>query len=135
MKITTDEAARALIDAGFTGWQVVTMGAIGVAESGLELYAVNPNDHDPSKVSFLWPDLGWLQINSFWNNSIIADHDYGAIFDPLGNAKRARRIFIDAGGLTNPLAGYKRWNTYGTINYQEALPEARAAARRQGVRV
>lgn len=111
------------------------MGAIGMAESRLNLFAFNPNAHDSTKVTYLWPDVGWLQVNTFWARYFLLNVTYGPLLSPVGNARRARRVWEEAGGLKDPTLGYERWNTYKSEAYNDALPKARLAARAAGEKV
>jgi hypothetical protein len=122
---TPDEIAQLLARAGAQGWTVVTMGAIAVAESGRNAYAVNVN-HSPEKPSHRSIDVGLFQINTFFN----PQHAIKDLLDPEYNVGVALRILASAGG---PPSGYARWNTYKAGAHTPYLTEARAAARRIGV--
>lgn len=124
--LTADEVAELLIEEGAEGWTVVTMGGIVVAESGRNAYAVNVN-HSPDKPSHRSIDVGLFQINSFFNPR----HKIRDLFDPRYNTRVALRVLADAGG---PPSGYRRWNAYQAGLHVPHLAEARAAARRLGVK-
>jgi hypothetical protein len=133
--MTPVEAAQILVDEGFTGWPVVTFGAIGVAESGLNPLALH-RVVKPGSPAHLSVDHGWLQINDYWQADAI---DLGIdlpvsmlLAGPHHCARVARLIFERAGGAPN---GYQLWNTYKNGLHKPHLPAARTAARTIGINV
>lgn len=135
--MTPVEAAQVLADEGFTGWQVVTFGAIGQAESGLDPYALH-RVNKPGTPAHHSIDHGWLQINDYWQRGLL-DFLLGEfsvtsqdLASPHVNAHIARQIFLDAGGAPK---GYELWNTYTSGAYKPYLPAARVAARTIGINV
>lgn len=136
--LTPVQAAQALVAEGFTGWPVVTFGAIGMAESRLDAHALNRNDHDPTSRAYPSVDHGWLQINDFWQQVTIREV-LGTVLpvsmllaDPRLCARVALRIFLAAGGAPK---GYYLWNTYEQGLHIPYLPQARKAAKAVGVNV
>lgn len=134
--MTPVEAAQTLVDEGFTGWPVVTFGAIGQAESGLNPLALH-RVNNPSSPAHLSIDHGWLQINDYWQAAAIEvalgnDCVSQQLADPHLCARVAKRIFENAGGAPK---GYKLWNTYRTGAHVPYMPAARAAARTIGIKV
>jgi len=141
--MTPVEAAQVLVDEGFTGWQVVTFGAIGMAESRLDPLVIH-RVIKPGSPAHLSIDHGWLQNNDWharWIMRVTLDPDVPwstQLADPHINARIARIIFIGAGGAPK---GYERWNTYlpgpngEPPAYKPFLPAARIAARTIGVNV
>ena len=107
------EAATYLLNAGFMGYRIPTMFAIGMAESRLDAHVDHLNDHDPTSRSYLSLDLGWLQINTYWwidHNPFVRVQD---MFDPQKCANMDWALFVASGGSQwNPAPGYKAWNTY-----------------------
>ena len=137
-------AAQQLINAGFTGWQVVTFGAIGYAESLLIDWQTHLNTKDPADVAYLSTDWGKWGINDYWNERmvraklslILPNKTFGQyMLDPDINARAARVIFLAAGGAKNAVTGYLHWNAYDGDLYHKGLTRARAAAKACGVTV
>jgi hypothetical protein len=126
LMLTSDQVAQLLIQCGAQGWTVVTMGSITVPESNRNAYAINVND-SPEKPSHRSIDVGLFQINTFWNPT----HAVTDLLDPEYNTKVALQILAASGG---PPKGYARWNTYVAGVHTPHLPEARAAAKRMGVK-
>jgi len=104
-------AGWALYAAGFRGYRIPTMIAIGQAESALDERAINLNTHDPQSPAYLSLDLGVWQINTYW----WVDKRYRVqqLFDPTFNATVAWEVFTKSGGTNSaPVTGYQAWNTY-----------------------
>jgi hypothetical protein len=57
------------------------------------------------------------------------------LLDAETNARAARAVFLDRGGLKDPITAYKGWHVYQSATYELFLPGARAAARTIGVAV
>jgi hypothetical protein len=140
MTVTTvpfTTSARWLIDAGFVGWQVVTMNAIGCAESRLDPLAVH-RVNKPGSLGDGSLDHGWLQLNDYWQRRVLMSELLLElpVSTQLANgatcARVARQVFLGPG---NVIQGYNLWNTYITGAHLPFLPEARAAARSLGVAV
>ena len=106
------ETARHLMAAGFVGWQVVRMGQIAMAESGLNAYALGVNSK-PGQPDDLSIDCGLLMLNDYWwlapRGLAIRD-----VLDPARNCAEGFEIFRQRGGLTNPIPGYQAWTSYVT---------------------
>ena len=135
--MTPVEAAQILADEGFTGWQVVTFGAIGQAESRLDPLALH-RVIKPGSPAHLSIDHGWLQINDYWQADLLVV-EFGdlsvtsqELADPHHNARIARIILLAGGGAPN---GYRLWNTYVAGLHKPYLPAARVAARTIGIDV
>jgi hypothetical protein len=137
--MTPVEAAQILVDEGFTGWPVVTFGAIGMAESNLNPLALH-RVNKPGSPAHLSVDHGWLQINDYWQADVILiarvlhpkRSESMFLADPRLCARIARQIFDRAGGAPK---GYERWTTYRTGAHKPHLPAARVAARTIGINV
>jgi hypothetical protein len=133
--MTPVEAAQILVDEEFTGWQVVTFGAIGMAESGLDPYALH-RVVKPGSPAHLSIDHGWLQINDYWQATMLHLNDVHVVSqylaDPHNCAWVARHIYLEAGG---GVKGYNLWNTYRSGAYRPYVPDAREAAHTVGIKV
>lgn len=138
-----EDAARLLVEAGFVGWQVVVMAAIGCAESGLNPHAFNLNDHDPTSPWYLSVDWGWLEINDAANQSLLIGKGVLSplravsqqLLDPATNAKAGYTVFVSRGGPRDPVAGYRAWSTFDSGSYAPFKAPAVHAARAVGVAV
>jgi hypothetical protein len=133
--MTPVEAARELVSAKFTGWQVVVMGAIGAAESGLDELAVNINDDDPTSPAYLSVDWGVWQINDYWWRHLL-DSQLPAsmqLLDRHVNARAARSVFVQSGGLKDAPTGFSAWIVYQKKAHLPFMVAARSAARLVGV--
>lgn len=139
-----EDSARLLVDAGFTGWQAVVMGAIGYAESGLNPAARHLNDEKPDSPWYLTTDWSVWQINDngdaltlFIVRGVITLR--GSIgkqlSDPATNARCARSLFVSRGGPRDPIAGYNAWATFKSGAYAPFKAPALRAARAIGVAV
>lgn len=149
--LTPVEVAQHLVDAGFTGWEVVTMGAIAVPETTnrageIDAHAVHVVDRDPEAAAYRSVDWGAWQINDYWQRFLIPRvlDDLGidptlpwsqSLLDPAICAKVARAVFLDAGGDTEPSKGYSRWATWENDMHLPFFCDALAAAREVGVDV
>jgi hypothetical protein len=129
-RMTDHEAVSLLWGAcnGMGGLWYPTMAAIGMAESLLDIHAMNLNDHDPDSRSYLSVDWGWLQINDFWNGLTI--EQCREMFDPRLCAKKAQEIFMSVKPYGE---GYKRWNTYVTGRHLAFRPRMIVVARELGI--
>lgn len=128
-------AAQLLADAGFQGWQIVVMGAIGMAESALNEHAIHLNNEDPTSPWYLTLDLGAWQINDAAGPLLIAQHVITPthplsqqLFNATTNAQAARTIFTSRHGDTNPVNGYNAWKVFKTGAYLTHRPAAATAA-------
>ena len=137
--MTPVEAAQILADEGFTGWQVVTFGAIGMAESRLDPLALHRVNR-PGTPAHLSIDHGWLQINDYWQRLLLMNVPVRAPYqsvaqylaDPHNCAAVARAMFHNAGGAPKV---YELWNTYVAGLHKPYLPATRVAARTIGIDV
>lgn len=108
---------QALREAGFTGGQLRTMTAIGLAESGGNQTVINnnPNTGDYS--------VGWFQVNYFGSLMSGRSQQYGSpaslANNPLGQGMAA---FSISGGGRN----FTPWTTYTSGRYLSQLPRADA---------
>lgn len=128
--LTPEDTARLLLDAGFVTWQVVRMGQIAMAESGLDAYALGVN-HKPAQPDHLSIDCGLLMLSNYWwlPSRGLAIRD---VLDPVRNCAEAFEIFRARGGLRDPPAGYRAWSAYTNGSYARWLPQALNAARAVG---
>lgn len=108
-----------------------TFAAIGMAESGLDTHAMNLNDYDPTSVSYLSVDWGWLQINDYWQGMDIAT--CRRMLDPHECAARALEIFAQRNKSHGYGEGYKLWNSYTNDKHRPFLSAALTAARKAGI--
>jgi hypothetical protein len=130
LPLTPTEAAQLFVDAGFRSWQVVRMGQIAMAESGLDGYAVNVV-HRPGSPAHRSLDVGLCQINTWWNG--VTDlRGVTDLLDPFWNAHTAYTIFTLRDGLRNPVLGYQAWTTYTSGAFQRWQTQAVEAARAVG---
>lgn len=60
------EIAQHLRNAGFTGFQLVNMTAIILAENGGDAHAVNVVDKNPASPAYLSLDIGLCSLNTHW---------------------------------------------------------------------
>lgn len=127
LPLEVDDVTMHLLAEGAAGWTVVTMGAIAMAESGRDGYAVNVN-HSPGQPSHRSLDIGLFQINTFWN----PNHTIRDLLGPVYNVRTALAILRAAGG---PGDGYNRWNTYRAGAHLPFLHECRESAQRLGVNI
>ena len=133
LPFTPLQTAHMLLEAGFTGWPVATMGAICRAESGLNAYAINVVEAERRADGSLNPayrsiDVGIGQINTYW----FPTHRIQDLLDPLYNLSLCRRIYLEAGQWS---AGYSRWNVYKTGAHLPYAQDAINAARAAGVAI
>lgn len=143
------DAAQALVNAGFEGWTVVTMGAIAVPETTNrrgkidELAWHRVITEDPEAPANLSADHGGWQINDFWQRLLMRVLMDKGLLDPILplsqqladlqiNAHVARAVFLDAGGDEEPWMGYKRWTTWRRDLHMPFVGDAEAAAREIG---
>lgn len=92
--------------AGFNKAQARTMTAIAIKESGGKTRATNdtrgrknlPSGHSPEYSLGLW------QINVLANKDVLDGNDPASLYDPLQNAKAAKRIF--------DRQGFSAWSVY-----------------------
>lgn len=114
-------------DVGFVGWQVVRMGQIAMAESGLNALALGVN-FKPGAVDHLSIDCGLFMLNDYWwlNQRGLEIKD---VLDPLANVRETYEIFKALGGLRNPVLGYSAWTSYKSGAFQKWQPQAIEAAK------
>jgi hypothetical protein len=133
--LTATDVALGLVGAGFTGWQVVTMGAICVPESGRDVHAFHFNDHNPTKASYLSFGWGLFGINDYHTTKLLVTKGVitlnrplsQQLFNPTTNFRAAREVLLEG--------GYQRWNTWLDGLHIPYLHECRIAARMIGVPV
>ena len=132
MVILDVEIAGHAKNALFTGYQVVNMTAIALAESGGDTHAVNVVDKNPAAASYRSLDLGLWQINTYWWPGPIPDR-----LNPATCARIAfdiwRNRFNDArtDGKSWSEASehaYGAWNVYESGAYKQYIPRAKTAA-------
>ena len=149
---TTDQIATGLVRHGFTGWQVVTMGAICQAESRGYIWITGLNTTDPTSPTYLTVDVGLFQLNEYWATLMLSPallervlmlsrkykegRSFGQLArDPEWNLAAARDMYLIgvlSYGYTN---AYNIWNTYKNGLHRPYLAEAKAAAVRAGVKL
>ena len=136
--VTPTQAAQWLLETGFEGFQVIRMGQILAAESGLDAYAVNVVDSPGPAFRSL--DVGLGQVNTYWGSPYTAEvwveDIVTELLDPEANLAVCRRIFLARGGARDPLAGYNAWNVWRNVRpdgtravdqfYRQAVDAARA---------
>lgn len=145
--MTPVEAAQHLGEAGFTGWQVVTMGAIAIPESTnpaqrgfINEHSHHLNDRDPESRAYLSVDWGAWGINDFWWEKRLREEGILVpelpvsmqLLQPAICARAARFIFFDTGGLDDPHQGYSQWNAWERDLHLPFMCDAEAAAREIG---
>ena len=140
---TSDQIAAGLLRNGFTGWQVVTMGAICQAESGGYIWAHGLNSHDPKSIAYLSEDHGLFQINDYWGGlmlspELLAGKYFSQSFsqlakDPEWNIAAAREVFLLAALQRGYAYAYTPWNSFNNGLHKPFLQAARLAAMRAGV--
>lgn len=138
--MTPVEVAQHLVDAGFTGWQVVTMTAIAGAESAYDPHAVHVVDSNPEAKAYRSIDMGLFQINDFWWEQALRDADIlkpglpasVQLLDPAINARAARFVWVESGD-GDPHEGYEAWTTWREDLHLPFMCAAEKAAREIGV--
>jgi hypothetical protein len=108
---TPAQMAGALKAAGFSGSEIPTGVAIGLAESG-----GNTNAH-PRNTNGTY-DNGVWQINDIHRDALAT----GNKFDLYDNAKMARMVYVQAGHSWSP------WVTFWKGTYKKFLPQGMAGA-------
>jgi len=143
--LTPLRVARMLVLERFTGWQVVTLGAIARAESGLDAHAVNVNDHDPEADSYRSCDWGIWQINDYWWQMALTAGGILAVHTPISqqllrprlNVRALRFVFDTALFIADGdvKKAYEQWNVYKSGAHVPFMHDARIAANEAGVDV
>jgi phage protein D len=116
-RISAGQAVALARQAGFTGNDAVTMGAIAMAESGGKVRALNSKPPDLS--------YGLWQINMIGGLGPERRRQLGLsgneqLYDPATNARAARAIYQQQ--------GFGAWSVYRSGAYKRYLPAARAGA-------
>lgn len=145
--MTPVETAQHLVDVGFTGWTVVTMGAIAIPESTnpaqrgfineLSMHLVKSN---PESRAYLSVDWGAWGINDYWWEAALRQNEILVpgrpvsmqLLDPAINARAARFVFIESGGDEDPHEGYQAWVTWRKDLHLPFMCDAEQAAREVG---
>jgi hypothetical protein len=138
------EVAEHLLNGGFTGWSVRTMGAICMAESGRNPHAHGLNDKSPESRAYLTEDHGLLQINDYWG-PLVLSYDLMKDFirleksfsqlakDPIWNCRAARQMFelrwFETGEYSK---GFTCWSAFNNGSFEKFMPEALIAAKAVG---
>jgi len=145
MILTPLRVAKMLVLEGFTGWQVVTLGAIARAESGLDAHAVNVNDHDTEADSYRSCDWGLWQINAYWWQAPLTVEGILNVSQPISqqllrprtNVKAVRFVFDAALSAAEGIVpkAYEQWNVVKTGAHKPFLHDARKAAEDAGADV
>lgn len=143
-RLDPDQIALGLIEAGFTHWQVATMGAIVMAESngyvmahGYELHAAPDN---PVYGSVSW---GLGGCNDYWAPKVLSAEllepvtSHGRslsqfLTDPRNNLHACREMFL-LGALQRGYArAYTVWSSWSNGRHEPFIHAATDAARRAG---
>jgi phage protein D len=116
-RVSPGQAVALARQAGFTGNDAVTMGAIAMAESGGSVRALNSRPPDLS--------YGLWQINMIGGLGPERRRQLGLssneqLYDPATNARAARAIYQQQ--------GFNAWSVYRSGAYKRYLPAARAGA-------
>ncbi len=116
-RISPGQAVALARQAGFTGENAVTMGAIAMAESAGNVRALNSKPPDLS--------YGLWQINMIGGLGPERRRQLGLssneqLYDPATNARAARAIYQQQ--------GFGAWSVYRSGAYKRYLPAARAGA-------
>ncbi len=124
MRLTDQQIAQFVGQAGFTGANQLTAIAIVLAESGGDPHArgdINLQDN-------VWgPSIGLFQIRSLRaQRGTGGERDELANQDPATNARHAHRIYLEAGSRFSP------WSTFTGGAYRSFLDRARRAADHTG---
>jgi hypothetical protein len=106
--------AQAAYNAGFRGEELITMTAVGMAESG----------GDPTITNMTYPDnsIGLWQINQLAHKGRFGSNEQLA--DPSTNATAARALYLES--------GFKPWSAYTNGAYQQFMGDARNAVAQIG---
>jgi phage protein D len=116
-RISAGQAVALARQAGFTGNDAITMGAIAMAESGGQVRALNSKPPDLS--------YGLWQINMIGSLGSDRRRQLGLssneqLYDPAANARAARAIYQQQ--------GFGAWSVYRSGAYKRYLAGARAGA-------
>lgn len=145
--MTPTEASQHLVDAGFTGWTVVTMGAIAIPESTNPAQRGFVNEHsmhlvksNPESRAYLSVDWGAWGINDYWWEASLRSAGILVpglpvsmqLLQPAICAKAARHVFVEAGGLDDAHEGYDQWVTWRKDLHLPFMCDAEQAAREVG---
>ena len=118
MILTMNEAMYCLQAAGFPYPQLVTGGAVGMAESGLETDRIGRLASRTTGV-FDNEDLGWMQISTKWHEAQIVSLQGVNWRDPFENAKLAKQVYDSQ--------GWNGWAAYSSGAHSKYLPMAQNA--------
>jgi len=142
--LTAIEVAQHLLNADFQGWEIRTMGAICMAESGRNPHAHGLNDNTPSSVAYLSEDHGLFQINDYWGPVVLSsflltefittERSFSQISkNPDWSAKAAREMFelrwLQSGSYVQ---GFTCWSAYNNNKHLPFMKEAYEAAKAVG---
>jgi hypothetical protein len=124
--LSRETLAQILSQVGFSGEALVQMVAIAGRESGYKTDA-HRTDRDPSALS---GDRGLFQIN-YVNDKALMDagiiRSAADLFDPVTNARAAKFLFDQAGGLAPWTMGPGGWTANGDPLYGTNVEAARQA--------
>lgn len=110
--LSLKEMAAVLQAAGFSKDQSATGAAIGMAESGGNIYAVGDTDT-------AYPSIGFMQIRLLPERKA-AGATKAKLWDPVYNAQWAYRLYNSG--------GWNHWSVYKSGAYKEHLNDATSAA-------
>lgn len=143
-KLGADQIAFGLIEAGFTGWQTATMGAIVMAESGGYVmahgYELSVSPENPVYGSVSW---GLGGINDYWapkvlSAGLLTPVTTGArslsqfLTDPRNNLHACREMFLLGAAQRGYDRAYTVWSSWTNGRTNEYLHAATDAARNAG---
>jgi Lysozyme like domain len=120
VQLCMNEAMFCLKAAGFSGIDLETGGAVGMAESSLETDRIGRLPGADN--IFDNEDLGWMQISTKWHEAKLAGQNWR---DPFVNAKIARAVFEEfAAAGKDP---WSAWAAYNSGSHRRYLPMAKNA--------
>lgn len=114
MRLSPHEMAWCLLQAGFTGADIVIGVAVGLAESKGDTDALGHVDASPNF------DHGVWQISGKWHGEKF--QQYPNWRDPLDNARLARLVFLEAGSK------WTAWTTFKNGSHLAWMDEGKLAA-------
>jgi hypothetical protein len=139
-----DQIALGLIEAGFVGWQVATVGAIVMAESGGYVmahgYELSVLPDNPVFGSVSW---GLLGLNDYWAPKVLSAELLAPVTsrgrslsqfltDPRNNFHAGREMFLLGAIQRGYARAYTVWSSWSNGKHIEFLHHATDAARSAG---
>lgn len=141
--ITYIEVAEHLLTAGFMGWEIRTMGAICMAESGRIPHNHGLNDTYPTSISYLSEDHGLFMINDYWGPQILSldlmepflnlEASFSMLAkDTAWNCKAAREMFQLRALQQGYSKGFTCWSAFNNNKHLPFMKDAYDAAHAVG---